>query len=36
MYQYGVGASSFGFLLGLVFLADMILVGVWLWKHITK
>ncbi len=36
--QYGgvASAGSFSFLLGLVFLADMILLGVFLWKHITK
>jgi hypothetical protein len=39
MYGYGQGyggAESFGFLLGLVILADLILLGVFLWKHITK
>jgi hypothetical protein len=38
MYGYSGGfdgAGSFSFLFGLVILADFILLGVFLWKHIT-
>lgn len=41
MYEYGYGSamggfSIFSFLIALVVLADLILVGVFLWKHIQK
>ncbi len=36
-YSQGMGgAGSFGFVFGLVLLADFILLGVFLWKHINK
>ena len=40
MYGYGGnvigGAGVFGFLACLVLFVDLVLVGVWLWKQITK
>lgn len=30
------GAGALGFLTWLVFLIDLILVGVWLWKQINR
>lgn len=34
-YGYG-GMDAFGLVITLVVLADLILLGVWLWKKITK
>jgi len=35
---YGMmgGAGVFGLLIGLVIFVDLVLVGIWLWQHITK
>ena len=30
------GGEIFGFLIGLVVLADLVLLGIWLWQHISK
>ena len=38
-YQYGGmrgGWGTFGFLTWIVIFVDLILLGVWLWKQITK
>ncbi len=39
MYGYGSmmgGAGAFGLLTWLVIFIDLVLVGVWLWKQISK
>lgn len=38
MGGYGMmgGAGVFGLLFSIVVLADLILVGIWLWQHISK
>jgi len=30
------GGGFFGLLFSIVILADLILVGVWLWQHVSK
>ena len=30
------GGSIFGLLVSIVILIDLVLVGVWLWQHISK
>ena len=38
-YGYGGmtgGAGTLGFLTWLVVIVDLVLLGVWLWKHIKK
>lgn len=38
-YGYGSmmgGAGSFGFLIGIIVLVDLVLVGIWLWQQISK
>lgn len=30
------GAGTFGLITGLVILADLVLVGIWLWQQISK
>ncbi len=38
-YGYGgmmSGVGSFGFLIGLIILVDLVLVGIWLWQQISK
>ncbi|MES2014684.1 MAG: hypothetical protein V4437_02620 [Patescibacteria group bacterium] len=39
-YAYGggmlAGMSTFGLLTWLIILADLVLVGIWLWQKITK
>lgn len=38
MGGYGMmgGGSAFGLLFTIVVLVDLILVGVWLWQHISR
>jgi len=39
MYRYGGmlgGAGTLGFLTWLVLFIDLVLVGIWLWQHISK
>jgi len=37
MGGYGMGGGGFfGLLFAIVVLVDLILVGVWLWQHISK
>lgn len=38
-YGYGSmmgGIGSFGFLVGIIILVDLVLAGIWLWQQISK
>jgi hypothetical protein len=41
MMNYGYGSmmggiGSFGFLVGIIILVDLVLAGIWLWQQISK
>jgi hypothetical protein len=36
MYQYQMIDSGLGFLMWLIVLADLVLLGVWLWRQLRK